>query len=255
MAESIDVKGRLPTRAERFMVWMEKTSARFAKRVVTHSKAHRAKLETDYGIRDVALIPHGVALPPQASQLPEEFAVLVVGPCNARKGVETLLAAIPIVLRQFPEAEFWLAGIAEDHPRIRQFRLEHPELKPNSVRFLGFVDAANLHDFYERCAVYASASVYESFGLTFVEAMACGKPVVGCAVSAMPEIIDHERTGLLVPPADPAAFAAAIVRLLGDEGLRSRLGRESRCVAEERFSAGRMAEMIEKFYRETIASS
>lgn len=255
MAESIAVTGRLSSSAERFMIWMEKTSARMAKRVVTHSEAHRLKLEKDYGIRNVSVISHGIVLPPLASPSPEEYTVLSVGPCNVRKGTETLLAAIPIVLEQLPKAEFWLAGIAEDHARARQFRLQHPELQSDKVRFLGFVESAKLRDFYARCAVYASASVYESFGLTFVEAMACGKPVVGCAVSAMPEIIGHEKTGLLVPPADPVAFAAAIVRLLSDESLRSRLGREGRRVAQERFSADRMAERIEKFYRETIAAS
>ncbi|MBA4379052.1 MAG: glycosyl transferase family 1, partial [Gemmatimonas sp.] len=65
---------------------------------------------------------------------------------------------------------------------------------------------------------------YEGFGLAAAEAGACGRPVVATRVSSLPEVVRDGETGLLVPPDDPDALAAAILKLLGDPGLRHRLG-------------------------------
>ena len=90
----------------------------------------------------------------------------------------------------------------------------------------------------------------EAQGLAILEAMALGRPVVASRVGGIPEMITHEETGLLVQPSDEAALAAAIVRLLRDEGLAIRLGAQGRLVARERFSAKRMVEQIAVLYEE-----
>lgn len=84
----------------------------------------------------------------------------------------------------------------------------------------------------------------EAFGLTVVEAMAAGTPLVASAIGGIPELIRPEQTGLLVPPGDAAALAAAIRRLLDDAGLRARLSEQGRAEAQKRFSVERAAEEL-----------
>jgi glycosyltransferase involved in cell wall biosynthesis len=81
-----------------------------------------------------------------------------------------------------------------------------------------------------------------------MEAMSCGLPVVASRISGIPELIEHERSGLLTPPGDASAIAAALARLAGSPELRARLGREAREVVRRDFDlhagAQRLAEEI-----------
>lgn len=81
----------------------------------------------------------------------------------------------------------------------------------------------------------------EAFGWTIAEAMASGCAVIATNVGAIPELVEHGRSGMLVPPADPIALAHAMTRLAGDEALRLELGRNARARAEERFGLARSA--------------
>jgi glycogen(starch) synthase len=246
--EYIQIAGRPPRFAERFLMWLEKMSVRLANGAVTHSIAQRDKLAPVYGVRDIPVIPHAVELPATASADPacRRLAVLVVGGLNLRKGVATLFEAIPLVLAQVPDAEFWLTGGGANSTWEQKFRTEHPNIPPDRVKFLGFVAADELARLYRECAVHASASVHESFGLTLVEAMAHATPVVAGNASAMPEIVQHEKTGLLVPPHHPLAFATAMVRLLQDAGLRQTLGAAGRARAEKEYSPSRLGQQLER---------
>jgi glycosyltransferase involved in cell wall biosynthesis len=239
------------------MIWAERVSAQWACRVVTHSQSHRAKLMASYQLSQVEMIPHGIGLPPwngtQTGPQTGRLGVLSVGPLTARKGIQTLLRAIKPVVEAVPEVEFWIAGGGADHAKVvKRFGEEYPELAGH-VRFLGFVADEELARLYEQCALYVSAAIYESFGLTFVEAMARGKATVGCLAGAVPEIVVHEATGLLVPPSDSEAMAAAIVRLLRHPEERTTMGVRGRERAETRFSDAVMAEGIEKLFESVRA--
>ena len=89
---------------------------------------------------------------------------------------------------------------------------------------------------------------YEPFGIVPIEAVACGGPVVGSAVGGLLDSVADGRTGLLVPPRDPAATAAALNRVLGDEEYRLRLGRDAAAHVAERFGWARVAELTEAVY-------
>jgi glycosyltransferase involved in cell wall biosynthesis len=253
MVESIEVEHRQSTFGERFMKWAERQSARWAQGVVTHSTPHRDRLARIYGLPEIHLIQHGIHLPAVRIREASRRAVLSIGHLSARKGGATLLAAIARVHAQLPDVVFTLVGATEEDPAMRSFREAYPAVSRTSVVCRGFVSQAELNALYEASTVYVSASVYESFGLTFVEAMARGIPVVGCAISAMNEIIDHELTGILVPPGNAESMAAAIVRLLRDAPLRARLGQAGRRVAVEKYSAERMGVEIERWYEAVLS--
>jgi glycosyltransferase involved in cell wall biosynthesis len=86
-----------------------------------------------------------------------------------------------------------------------------------------------------------------------VEAMACALPVVTTPVSGIPELVRDGENGLLVPPDDPDALAAAILRLRGDAALRRRLGEAARATVRERFDGDRLAGELVALFREAVA--
>ncbi|RYZ65226.1 MAG: glycosyltransferase, partial [Proteobacteria bacterium] len=90
--------------------------------------------------------------------------------------------------------------------------------------------------FYNECDIFVAPSRYESFGLVFLEAMVFGKPVIAGDAGGGPEVVTHEKSGLLVPPGDAGALGAALNRLLADPGLRIRLGQNARRDYETRFT-------------------
>jgi glycosyltransferase involved in cell wall biosynthesis len=246
--QSVEVEDRPPSAGERFMIWAEKVSARRARLVITHTHAHRETLEAAYGIRAARVIPHGIEAPGAAPPA-RSLSVLSIG-MNARKGIDTMLAAAASVLRRVPEAEFWLVGADPDGRREREFREKNPDVPRDRVRFLGTVSDDDLIRMYADCSVYASASRYESFGLTFAEAMAHAKPVIGFATSGIRDVVADGETGFLVPPDDLPAFVDALVSLLEDGDLRKRLGAAGRRRVIERFSVDRMADELESVFAE-----
>ena len=92
------------------------------------------------------------------------------------------------------------------------------------------------------CDGFVMSSLWEGLGLVFLEAMAARLPVVASRVSAVPEVVLHELTGLLVPPSDPEALSLALVRLAADPGLRARLGEAGRERVRAHFGLERMVE-------------
>jgi len=92
----------------------------------------------------------------------------------------------------------------------------------------------------------------EAFGLTLVEAMAAGKAVVAMKIGAVPEIVEHEVNGILVPPEDLSSLLKAVTRLLQDREMAFRLGQNAQARAREMFNLDRMAKEIEAVYREVL---
>lgn len=249
LAESIEMAARMPNQGERFMMWMERESARHARAVVTHSRSHQERMAALYGIDEIELIPHGVPIPAEFC-MPTGKMILSIGRMNARKGMETLLEAIPRVAARVPGAEFRIVGPEETHPAVREFRQKNPGLR--QVEFLGMIDQQRLGELYEQCAVYVSPATYESFGLTFAEAMARGRPVIGCAASAIPEIVRDGVDGILVPPREAAPLAEAMAALLSDDVELLRMAANARQRAVENYSLETAGARTESYFARVL---
>ena len=184
--------------------------------------------------------------------------VLFVGRLEPRKGIDVLLAAVPTVVAANPDVTFTVVGEDAQVPGENRTQVERfaataaPEVAAR-VRFAGRVDDEELHRLYAECDVLAVPSRFESFGLTLLEAMMFAKPVIAVRAGGMQYIVEEGRSGVLVPPDDAAALAAAIEELAKDSELRERLGRRARQVYEERFSQDRMVEGAVAFYRRLLA--
>jgi glycosyltransferase involved in cell wall biosynthesis len=125
------------------------------------------------------------------------------------------------------------------------------------VEFVGFVkDRAQLPAFYQQADVFASPADHEvGVANVYVEAMACGCPVVASTTGGAPEAVLNGETGLLVPPRDVGAMMVAIDRILGNAELRRRLGKGGRRRAEAYFAADKYIGRVLAAYEKTIARS
>jgi glycosyltransferase involved in cell wall biosynthesis len=124
------------------------------------------------------------------------------------------------------------------------------------VRFLGLLSRQALLDAYHRAEVVVVPSLWEEpFGLPVVEGMACGLPCIGSNAGGIPELIEHEQTGLLVERGDAAGLAAALRRLAHDPAARQRFGENGRERAERLLDWSVLAGRLDALYERVLASA
>ncbi len=185
-----------------------------------------------------------------------ERIVLFVGRLERRKGIHTLLAAIPDVLAEIGDVRFVIAGRDDDSTQGSYWRslwqAEHGDVPRGKVHFLGEVSEEDLHRLYSECDLFVAPSMYESCGLIYLEAMAHGKPIIGCRAGGIPEVVLDGETGLLVPPDDPESLCKAIVKLLSDEELRRRFAHAGRERYQSFFTAEVMGARTMEFYLDVV---
>ncbi|MHB8341451.1 MAG: glycosyltransferase family 4 protein [Mycobacteriales bacterium] len=169
--------------------------------------------------------------------------VLFAGRLEWEKGVHTLLEAMPRLRRRHPDLHLAIAGSGTQDDRLRE--LARRLRVSRSVRFLGHLPTEELAAVAAAADVACVPSLYEPFGLVALEAAAAGTPLVVSDTGGLREFVDHGRTGLRVPPEDPAALADAISALLRDQVLARRLVRAARAAVAADYSwpaiAGRTA--------------
>jgi glycogen(starch) synthase len=178
--------------------------------------------------------------------------VLYLGRLNLYKGVQFLIQAVPLVLREVPEAKFVIGGaIRYDVSDLSQL-IKTLKVR-DSVVFTGYVPDRDVSKLYACCDVFCYPSLWEGFGLTPAEAQACGKPVVAFNTCAIPEVVENTQTGLLVEPRNVEALAEALVSLLRDEERRISMGLKARDKVVTHFSWDKAAEQTLRVYREVIS--
>ncbi len=147
---------------------------------------------------------------------------LYVGRLKRYKGIDIALRALQGVRARFPEAVLQIAGEGNDRPRLQ--RIAERLALGNAVQFLGFVGEAEKRELLRRAWAHVFPSVKEGWGISNVEASACGTPTIAADSPGLRESVVQEETGLLVPYGDQEALAAAMIRVAGDVAFRERLG-------------------------------
>lgn len=170
---------------------------------------------------------------PKAHDLVESYAIgnrrvlLSVGRLVERKGIDQVLHALPALLERHPDLHYLIVGEGPDRPRLE--RIAAAEGVTGRVTFTGRVAAERLADHYALCDLFVlpnrelADGDTEGFGLVFLEANACGKPVVGGRAGGAVEAVHDGQSGLLVDGTNVADITAAIDRILGDEALYASL--------------------------------
>lgn len=164
-------------------------------------------------------------------RLDQKQVILTLARLTPRKGQDTVIRALPAVLRQVPNSVYVIAGQGPDEARLRKL-VADLELE-NRVVFAGFVSEEDKAAYYHACDVYVmlsrqEGSLVEGFGQTLLEAGACGKPVVAGRHGGVGDAVSDGETGLLVPPEDVDAVAQALTSLLTDPKQSVCLGTNAR---------------------------
>lgn len=231
-------------------------------RLIVPSTSIRRKVSAEgRGDARFAVIPNGVDLarftgPTRPCAFRREFGVPadapllgVVARLEPEKGQRHLVEAMPAVLGATPDA--WLAVIGEGSQSDDLAALARSLGVAHRVLFTGRRD--DVSALTADLTVAVLPSLREAQGISILEAMARRIPVVASAVGGIPEVITHDVDGLLVPPADPAALAAAIATLLQDPALRARIGEAGHRTVRDRFSIDAQVRRIEAVYDEELA--
>jgi glycosyltransferase involved in cell wall biosynthesis len=168
-----------------------------------------------------------------------------VGRLIPSKKFDILIKAMPHVLRQVPDAHLWVVGDGPERSSLA--RLAESLKLTDSITFRGYrSDAAEL---MRRFTVFAFPSVKEGFGMVLLEAMAGCIPIVACNISSIPEIVIHEKTGLLVEPESPKAMAHAILNLLENSEYRSTIGNAGLQRLKNDFTIDKMVQNTYAIYK------
>lgn len=192
---------------------------------------------------------------------PDAFIVTYVGRMLPRKDPRNIVRAVALLARQTDRpVKLMLVGgeTAEPDPLLT------PELGAlqQLAAELGIADRVIsygkrqpdvLHEYYSAGDVAVTTPWYEPFGLTPLEGMACGRPVIGSAVGGLRFTIQHGETGLLVPPRDPEALATALRQLLEQPALAAQMGQAARARVEREFTWGTVADRTAALYQSLLA--
>jgi phosphatidylinositol alpha-1,6-mannosyltransferase len=170
--------------------------------------------------------------------------ILTVARLEPHKGVDMVLRALPAIVARAPDVRYAVAGKGAEREKLE--KLAHKMGVADRVRFLGEVGERDLPALYNLASVYVGASRraerlgVEGFGISLVEASACGLPVVAGNSGGIPDAVRDGETGFLVSPDDPAAIAEGVGRLLGDRDLAGRVGAAGRKAVETHYNWDRV---------------
>lgn len=234
-------------------------------RWITRRALARATIVTATGLRlaeatlphmperkPVAVIPYGVDVDrfrPEPRPERERVTVGSLGRLSPEKGLEHLLRAAARLRDAGVPLDVVLAG---DGPSRRSLeRLAHQ--LSLEVEFLGEVDHERTPEVLQRFDIFAMPSTWEGFGVSAVEASAMQLPVVASDIHGIPDVVVDGRTGILVPPANPEALAAAIGRLIKDRSLREKMGAAGRRFVERNYRWQDNAALMERLYDEMLS--
>ena len=186
-------------------------------------------------------------------EIPDD--VIVVGMTarlNREKGAQVFAAALPHIARRFKTSG--LSSRATAHSR-RPFD-KRPAMRVPKTACVCSVFAATSPDSHASTTLrLCPRSSVRTFGWVLLEAMAAGKPLVATHVGAIPEVLQHERQGLLVPPDDSASLSDAIARLVVDEALRQTLGRAGRATVEQQYTESVMIQRTLALYDRILSDT
>ena len=253
--------------AERIAI--EQNVIRSVDRIIAQCPAEETELVVDYGAdpANVVVIPSAVNIdryrPVDKVEarrrigLPDDGLVIgYVGRMLPRKDPRNIVRALATLHREleYPVTLLLVGGETRDPdpvatPEIGEIQRLAFELGiVDRLRFTGKRQPDELHDYYSAVDVAVTTPWYEPFGLTPLEAMACGTPVIGSAVGGITYTIANGETGLLVPPRDPEALARALQTILSDADRRARMGRAARLRVEREFTWDMVASRTAALY-------
>ena len=227
--------------------------------VITVSQWMKRELEQDFHKAQVDVVYSGVesdVFLPQNGRAPSILPkvdvpiVLFTSRMTAAKGAHFLIRSMPRIIKENDKVHFAFAGSELEQPW--KSMLEEQKVDPKYYSFLGYLPYEQLPSLYSRASIYVCPSLCENLPARILEAMSCEVPVVATSIYGMPEAIENDENGLLVPPGDEDALADAILRLLNDPLLRQRLGKRARRTVRDKFDWRNLAQQTKGVYERVV---
>jgi glycosyltransferase involved in cell wall biosynthesis len=241
------------TRVERIYAGVDRFVLRHFDGVIGVSPPIGTTLEKSHvAQRKVAVIANGIDFSsflrvgeePASREFGNDLTIGIVGRLAAQKGHRFLFAAARGILEKFPGARFVVIGEGSDRKELESLTQELGIA--SNVYFAGYRD--DMASAYANLDLMVMPSLDEGLPITLLEAMAAKRAVIASAVGAVPEVIEHNRSGWLVKPGDSGELEQSILKFLDDVSLRQRIGENAR-LAVSRFSSERMARNYLEFYQ------
>ncbi|HXK32719.1 MAG TPA: glycosyltransferase family 4 protein [Dehalococcoidia bacterium] len=235
---------------------MQEWTARALDRVIVVSETSRRDVEDAFGLppEKIRVVHNGIDIetfrPLEGVQRVPDKLLYVGNSEDRNKGARYFLKALDLLK---DEIDFRVTFVDNFKHNLKLAPRLVNEYGLNSrVDFTGRIPTDELVRHYNEARLMVTSSVHEGFGLPLAEAMSCGTPVVCTEIDAYREIVEHGRSGWMVPPADPEALAGAIRMLWNDAALRERLGAGGRQRIVSTFSWRKAAEQTLAVYEEML---
>jgi dTDP-4-amino-4,6-dideoxygalactose transaminase len=239
---------------------MERTCVRLADAVYSSSACSVDWCARYYGLarEHVPVLHTGVdtqLFRPGAASKERRPTIVFVGKVEPAKGIDVLVEATCRVAQDYPDVQLRIIGEG-DPDFVQELRAQAAARdRPDLLEFTGFVRSSELPAHLNRAHILAGPSVYEGGpGFVYLEAMACGLPVIASRGSGAAEAVRDQETGLLVPPRDVDALAVALGTLLGSPDLRREMGARGRSVVNAEADSRLCLKRLEDFYRSVCDS-
>lgn len=235
--------------------------------VTTHDGKETYKRLYDFETPDMDIIPPGVdvkrfrPLAQREKELdvatPDQF-IFALSRIDSNKGHDELLRAFSHVRKELPEVHLVIGG-GSKNPKQHEINVINGFLKVvdelelgDRVIFTGYITDEELATYYRKSKLFVLPSKYEPFGMTTLEAMACGTPVVATKFGGIRKNLRHEVDALLVDPTNEIDFSDAMIRVLADQAFAKKLGANGLKTILDRFSWDSIAATTIKFYERYV---
>lgn len=239
--------------------WRRKVSVdvyRAARNVVCISGKVQEILKTGTPAETCSTIVYNGVNPSLFSPNPAEGGpidpeILIVGTLLRSKGHELVLRALGKLRASFPQLRCRIIGEGPDRARFEALVRELGTGR--RVQFVGRRSRMEVAEAMQRCSVFVLPSRNEGLGCVYLEAMSCGKPVIGCHGQGIDEVIEHRRNGWLVPAQGLEELVQGLSALLSSPDLCTRIGATARQTILERFTLSYQAQHLVRIYRQAVA--
>lgn len=231
----------------------DKLAAMCSKKVITPSNYMKNLIVRTYNLHNekILVVPNGINEDilqiQRQNQKNGKIKLLFIGRLVPQKGIDVLIKSIKNINSIY---NIELNIIGEGKQKKEYFQLAKMLKISNFINFIGFTTEYTKIKYLMESDILIVPSRSESFGITVVEGMSAELPVIGSAVGGIPELINHNKTGILVPPNNVQALANAIIDLIDNPDKRDRLGKAAKKFAKNNFTWRKRADRVEEIYRE-----
>lgn len=249
--EEMVVKGRIAKMFAWFFLWMAERFVRIGLKkadVCACVSRYSEKKAIELGAGKTVIVPNGVdtGFFKHGGERPDGYKVVTTSTLIPRNGIDTLVRAFGAVAGEFPEARLEIAGQGPMEDELQSI-VKSLELT-DRVKFLGTIEHKEVPALLQSADLFVRPSRFEGFGVSFIEAMACGVPVITCPSGGIVDFVVNGETGMLVSPDAPDELANAMIGVFKDRGKLSHLKENALKMVKKRYSWNKVVDKVEEAY-------